>query len=173
AQIIAHGRLHNVEVFPTFSLIGHQENLLRLPKYAHLGRKVFQPSSSLDVKNPAVRRFLEKVIADVCQLFPSRLFHMCFDETQGLACDEFIDHANWCAQQLLQQGKALPLWVAMLNNQIGHEQIMRLHPAISPVNWQNEFGLPIHQQYLEQIGRLVWELGGYRTRCALVPNQRE
>lgn len=173
AQIIAHGRLHNVEVFPTFSLIGHQENLLRLPKYAHLGRKVFQPSSSLDVKNPAVRRFLEKVIADVCQLFPSRLFHMCFDETQGLACDEFIDHANWCAQQLLQHGKTPLIWVDMFNNHFGHEQIKRLHPAIIPVNWQYDFGQPKHQRELEQMGRPVWGLGGYRTWCAFVPNQRE
>ena len=171
-QIVEEGRRYNVEVFPTFSLIGHQENLLALPRYAHLGRKVFQPASSFDVRNPAVRPFLKEVIAEVCEMFPSKLFHMGFDETQGLGAEEFIEHANWCARELVARGKTPLMWVDMICNHFGYEQVKRLHPAIIPVNWQYDTKGEIpHQEGLEANGRPVWGLAAYATWCAFLPDQ--
>jgi hypothetical protein len=172
AAIVREGELHNVEVFPTFQLIGHQENLLAKEKYAHLGRKVFQPMSSLDPAKPEVRQFLEKAIDDVCALFPSKLFHMGFDETQGVDADLFLAHANWCAEQLVKRGKTPVMWVDMIYNHFGYDKVRDLHPAIQPCNW--EYGcraLPIkHQAQLEAQGRPVWALAGYSTWCCFLPD---
>ncbi|MBA3845879.1 MAG: family 20 glycosylhydrolase, partial [Planctomycetes bacterium] len=173
AAIVAEGALHRVEVFPTFQLIGHQEHLLAMPRYAHLGRRVFQPMSSLDPANPAVRAFLAPVIAEVAARFPSPLFHMGFDETQGVDDDAFIAHANWCAGQLVALGKTPLMWVDMLCNGFGHQALARLHPAIVPVNWQYEPGAGTvpHQRELEAQGRPVWGLAGYNTWGRFLPDQ--
>ncbi|HYE08463.1 MAG TPA: glycoside hydrolase family 20 zincin-like fold domain-containing protein [Planctomycetota bacterium] len=173
AAIVAEGALHRVEVFPTFQLIGHQEHLLAMPRYAHLGQRVFQPMSSLDPTKPEVRAFLAPIIAEVASRFPSPLFHMGFDETQGVDREAFIAHANWCAERLVALGKTPLMWVDMLCHGFGHEQMVRLHPAIVPVNWQYEPGAgPVaHQRELEAQGRPVWGLAGYNTWSRFLPDQ--
>jgi len=165
---------YNVMIMPTYSLVGHQENLLADPNYAHLGRRVFQPMSSLDVTKPEVREFLGNVIRDVCELFPAPYFHACFDETQGLGAEEFLNHANWCAAELRKYGKRMPMWVDMIFNHFGYDMIGRLDQDIIPVNWQYgclEGDVP-HQRELCAQGRPVWGLAGYSSTCAFVPEFR-
>ncbi len=171
AAIVREGELHNVEVFPTFQLIGHQENLLALPKYAHLGRAVFQSMSSLDPAKPEVREFLIRAIDDVCALFPSKLFGMGFDETQGVDRQTFVAHANWCAEQLAKRGKTPLMWADMIYNHFGCETLQLLHPSIVPINWTYEPSLPVpHQRELEAQGRPVWGYAGYNNWCAFMPD---
>jgi hypothetical protein len=172
--IVREGELHHVQVFPTFTLIGHQENLLAKEKYAHLGRKVFWQMSSLDPAKPEVRAFLEKVIEDVCALFPAKLFHMGFDETQGVDAPTFLMHANWCAEQLVKRGKTPVMWVDMIYNHFGYETVKQLHPAIIPCNWQYDAKPPVAQQAeLEAQGRRVWGLAGYNNWCCFMPDAAE
>ena len=154
---------HNVTIMPTYSLIGHQESLLSNPKYAHLGRRVFQAMSSLDARNPEVRAFLRNVIRDVCELFPGPYFHAGFDETQGIGAQEYLDHANWCARELKKHGKQMPMWVDMIYNHFGCDMIQQLEDNIIPVNWEydcTEGEVPHHKDLVAQ-GRPVWGLAGY------------
>lgn len=163
---------HNVIIMPTFSLTGHQENLLSDPKYAHLGREVFQPMSSFDPAKPVVREFLRGIIGDVCQLFPGPFFHGGFDETQGLGAQEFLAHANWCARELRKYGKQMPMWVDMIYNHFGYEMIGDLEGNIIPVNWEygcREGEIPHHRELCAQ-GRPVWGLAGYSSWCAFLPD---
>jgi len=161
---------HNVTIMPTYSLIGHQENLLADPDYAHLGREVFQAMSSLDVRKPEVREFLSDVIRDVCSMFTGPYFHAGFDETQGIGADEFLQHANWCARELKKYGKQMPMWVDMIYNHFGYDMIGELEDNIIPVNW--EYGatdrVP-HQHELAAQGRPVWGLAGYGNVGAFLP----
>ncbi len=162
---------HNITLMPTYSLIGHQENLLAQPGYAHLGRKVFQPMSSLDVTNPEVREFLEKAIGDVCKLFTGPYFHGCFDETQGVAAEEFLAHANWCARQLKRYGKKMPIWVDMIYNHFGCDMVQRLEDNIIPVVWR--YGDTEQIKHLEDIaaqGRPIWGLAGYNSWSRVYPH---
>ncbi|MFO8008205.1 MAG: glycoside hydrolase family 20 zincin-like fold domain-containing protein, partial [Candidatus Brocadiia bacterium] len=164
-------RRHKVLIMPTYSLIGHQENLLANPDYAHLGREVFQTMSSLDPDKPAVREFLTDVIRDVCELFPGPYFHAGFDETQGVTAEQFLRHANWCARQLRRYGKRMPMWVDMIYNHFGCEMIGELEDNIIPVNWA--YGctedVPHHRELVAQ-GRPVWGLAGYGNWCAFLPD---
>ncbi len=171
AEMHREARRHNVMIMPTYSLIGHQENLLANPNYAHLGREVFQTMSSLDVTKPQVREFLTDVIRDICELFPCPYFHGGFDETQGLGAEEFLKHANWCARELRKYGKKMPMWVDMIYNHFGYEMIGRLEENVIPVNWQYGCtdGVP-HQRELAAQGRPVWGLAGYSNWCAFLPD---
>lgn len=163
---------HRVTIMPTYSLIGHQENLLANEKYAPLGREVFQPMSSLDPTKPEVREFLTNVIRDVCELFPGPYFHAGFDETQGVGGQEFLDHANWCARQLKKHGKLMPMWVDMIYSHFGYDMIEQLEDNIIPVNWQYGAteGEVKHQRELAACGRPVWGLAGYGTGGTFLPN---
>ena len=170
--VVREGRLHNVAVLPTFSLIGHQENLLRLPRYAHLGRAVFQGPSSYDPENPAVREFLARVIGEVAALFPCEYFHMGFDETQGVSADAYFAHANWCAAELRKHGKRAVMWADMIYNHFGHASARRLDPSIILVNWQYDdvsAGVP-HWDELTSLGREVWGLAGYNNWACFLPD---
>ncbi len=161
---------HNVTIMPTYSLIGHQENLLANPKYAHLGREVFQAMSSLDVRKPEVREFLTDVIRDVCLMFPGPYFHGGFDETQGIGAEEFLDHANWCARELKKYGKQMPMWVDMIYNHFGYDMIGQLEDNIIPVNWNYGCTEEVpHQRELAAQGRPVWGLAGYGNCVTFLP----
>ena len=173
-ELVAEGERHNVEIMPTYSLIGHQENLLSLPRYAHLGRKVFQKLSTYDPAKPELRKFLKKVIADACALFPCEYFHMCFDETQGVQKDLFFEHANWCARELVRHGKTPVMWVDMVYNHWGCKAIKKLHPKIVPVDWDyGDTSKGVHHwEELSRQGRPVWGLAGYRNSPFLPDSER-
>ena len=172
SEIVYEGQQHNVDIIPSFQLIGHQENLLAQPEFNHLGRKVFQSMSSLDPNNPAVRDFLKVAIAEVCRLFPSKYFFMGFDETQGVDKETFIKHANWCAEEVVKHGKTPGMWVDMIYNHFGYETVKELHPAILIGNWNyRPLNNPVrHQLELIAQGRKVWGFGGYNNWCAFMPN---
>ena len=170
--ILAEARLYNVTVFPTFSLIGHQENLLANPRYRKYGRAVFQPPSSFDPSLPALRPFLRKVIRDVCELFPDApVFHAGFDETQGVPEADLIAHANWCAGELQRHGKRMLLWVDMFKNHFGLEALHKLSSNCVPVEW--EYGDPrgMVPRYCKA-GIAPVGLAGYNNWCCFLPDMR-
>jgi len=172
ASLCAEGRRHNVTVFPTYTLIGHQENLLARPKYRKYAREVFQPPSSFDPSKKILRPFLKKVIADVCELFPDApYFHAGFDETQGLEEQELIDHANWCAEQIAAHGKRMLMWVDMFKNHYGIEKIRQLDDSIIPVEWQYADPNEAADRYIEH-GIRPLGLAGYNSWCAFLPDFR-
>ncbi|MFP4579226.1 MAG: glycoside hydrolase family 20 zincin-like fold domain-containing protein [Candidatus Sumerlaeia bacterium] len=161
---------YNVTIFPTYSLIGHQENLLSNPKYRPLAREVFHSPSSLDPDKPAVREFLKAVIADVCELFPDApFFHAGFDETQGLEEAQLISHANWCAAEISRYGKKMLMWVDMFKNHFGIEKIHKLHEGIIPVEWNYGDPAKYADDYI-RAGLKPLGLAGYQNWCHFLPD---
>jgi hypothetical protein len=163
-------RLHNVIIYPTYSLIGHQENLLANPKYRKYAYEVFQPPSSYDVSKAILRPYLQKVIRDVCELFPDApIFNGCFDEVIGPSQKEFIEHANWCAAEVAKYGKRLMLWVDMFKNHYGLEKIHSMDKRIMPGEW--EYGAPLeHEKVYREAGIVPWGLAGYSNWCCFFPD---
>jgi hypothetical protein len=175
SEIVYEGKLHNVDIIPSFQLIGHSENMLAQPEFSQLGRKVFQPMSSLDPNNPAVRDFLKIAIAEVCQMFPSKYFFMGFDETQGVDKETFLKHANWCAEEIIKHGKIPGMWVDMIYKHFGYETAKDLHPAILVGNWNyHPKSNPVpHQRELIAQGRKVWGFAGYNNWCLFMPDFKD
>lgn len=180
AAMLREAARHNVMILPTFSLAGHQENLLANPCYAHLGRRVFQPMSTFDLGRPIVRDFLRTVIADVCALFPAPYFHAAFDEMIGVEGDEFLEHANWCARELSRHGKTMVIWADMFYNHFGVERMAGLDPSIVPVHWcydgnpgeRTTHGRTVRHADLCAQGRPVWGLAGYANWGRFLPDVR-
>lgn len=167
-----------IELFPTFTLMGHHENLLSLPRYRPLAADVPQWPSTLDPAKPEVREFLTAVIDDLAALFPSQWFHMGFDETHGVGRDGFLMHANWCAEQLVARGKTPVMWIDKLYGRFGMEMLDELHPAIIPVVWC--YGADriaeTHADYFTASHEKrpgSWVLGGYNTWCRFLPDIAE
>ncbi|RMD78170.1 MAG: hypothetical protein D6820_10410 [Lentisphaerae bacterium] len=164
--IIAEGERRQIEVFPTVSLLGHQESMLKLPCYRSLGARVWQPPSSFNPTLPAVRQHVLKILDTLCPLFPSGYFHMCFDETLGVDTESFVEHANWCAEQLVKRGKTPLFWADMLYNHFGIELLDRMHPELIPVVWDySPRGGRAREALPEIVKRrsTAWVLGGYGT----------
>ncbi len=126
---------HHIRIMPTFCLLGHCENLLRLPAYRHLAREVPHLASSFDVRNPALRPFLREVIRDACALFPDPWFHAGCDEVRGLTAEEYCDHLAWLAEELRGHGKRLVVYYDMFLNHYGHAAAERLAEDVLFVNW--------------------------------------
>jgi len=171
-EILAEAEKYNVTVFPTYSLIGHQENLLKNPRYRKYAREVFQPPSSYDPRKQILKPYLRKVIRDVCALFPeSPFFHACFDETQGVDEKDLIAHANWCAGEIARYGKKMLMWVDMFKNHYGLTKLKHLRSNIVPVEWS--YGEPekIEASY-RQAGVIPTGLAGYNNWCTFLPDFR-
>ncbi len=163
---------YNVIVFPTYSLIGHQENLLENKKYRKYAMEVYYRVSSYDPRKKILRPYLKKVIKDVCKLFPdSPYFHACFDETQGLSTELIIEHANWCAKQIQKHGKQMLMWIDMFKNHGGIPDMKKLDPSIILVEWKYENQGKEIDDYIKHKYK-VSGLAGYNNWCKFVPDFR-
>ncbi len=164
---------NNVTIFPTFSLIGHQENLLRDPDMMRrFGREVFQAPSSFDPNKTELRPFLSQVIREVCEIFAdSPFFHAGFDETQGVTKEEFISHANWCAEEIRKHGKRMLMWTDMLRNHFGIDCIHELSDNIVPVEWNYNDPTSCESGYSD-LNVSPMGLAGYLNWCRFLPDSR-
>ncbi len=89
-QIVAYAKKHFVEVVPIFQTLGHYENILsdeEFLKYAE-----FPGAASLNVSNDSTYIFLENMLKEVFDLFPSKYFHMGADESYdvGLGASKYL-----------------------------------------------------------------------------------
>ncbi|MGB9663498.1 MAG: family 20 glycosylhydrolase [Ignavibacteria bacterium] len=78
-ELVNYGEKYFVEIIPIFQTLGHWENLLIQPKYYDLAD--FPGAASLDVTNEKTYEFIEKCVAELSKLFPSKYFHAGLDES--------------------------------------------------------------------------------------------
>lgn len=173
-ELLRESEAAGVEIFPTITLIGHHENLLRDPRYAGLATDTVQMPSTLDPRKPEVRKLVRSIIEEVCELFPSEYFHMGFDETQGVDREAFFEHANWCAEELSARGRRPLMWIDRIYGKFGMETLDELHPAIIPVIWayRSSQVTKTHARYFAQAAgkRESWALTGYNNWKHFIPD---
>ena len=78
-ELIAYAEKHFVEVIPIFQTLGHYENILAMEEYLKYAE--FPGAASLNVSNEETYVFLEAMLKEVFELFPSEYFHMGADES--------------------------------------------------------------------------------------------
>jgi hypothetical protein len=78
-ELVSYGQKYFVEIIPIFQTLGHWENLLIQPKYYDLAD--FPGAASLDVTNEKTYEFIEKCVAELSRIFPSKYFHAGLDES--------------------------------------------------------------------------------------------
>ncbi|MBI5725080.1 MAG: hypothetical protein HZA50_14055 [Planctomycetes bacterium] len=165
----AEARRHNIIIVPSYSLIGHQENLLAHPKFRKYAREVFQLPSAYDVCKPILRPYLRKIIRDVCELFPdSPYFDAGFDEVIGLTEREFMAHVMWCAKEVARYGKRMTMAADMFKDHYGLKKIRRLAHGVIAFEWcyadPREMEAAYRREKMAPMG-----LSGYNNWCAFLP----
>ncbi|NOG98150.1 MAG: family 20 glycosylhydrolase [Ignavibacteriae bacterium] len=78
-ELIAYAEKHFVEVIPIFQTLGHYENILAMEEFLKYAE--FPGSASLNVSNEETYVFIESMLKEVFELFPSEYFHMGADES--------------------------------------------------------------------------------------------
>ncbi len=78
-EIIAYADDYHVEVIPIFQTLGHYENILAKKEFLEYAE--FPGAASLCVSCDETYEFLEKMLDEVFEMFPSKYFHMGADES--------------------------------------------------------------------------------------------
>ncbi len=71
-----------IEVIPVFQTLGHYENILSQPEFIQYAD--FPGGASLDITNEETYVFLESLMSEVFELFPSKYFHIGADESYDI-----------------------------------------------------------------------------------------
>jgi hypothetical protein len=79
-RIVAYGRERHIDVVPCVELYGHLHDLFRVERYADLA--ILPHGSEFDPRNPQVATLMKSWVEQLTALFPSRFFHIGFDETR-------------------------------------------------------------------------------------------
>lgn len=78
-EILAFAKQNFVEVIPIFQTLGHYENILSQEEFLKYAE--FPGAASLNVSSEETYKFLEDLLKELFELFPSKYFHMGADES--------------------------------------------------------------------------------------------
>jgi hypothetical protein len=78
-ELISFAAKYYVEIIPAFQTLGHYENILSQEEFVKYAP--FQGAASLDVSNDSIYVFLENMLKEVFEMFPSEYFNMGADES--------------------------------------------------------------------------------------------
>ena len=94
-EIVDFAKQNFVEVIPIFQTLGHYENILSQEEFLKYAE--FPGAASLNVSNDSTYVFLEDLLKEVFELFPSEYFHMGADESYDVGLGEskkLVDETN-------------------------------------------------------------------------------
>jgi len=123
-EVVDHAAKFGVECVPVVSILGHAELFMRDKEMRVLAedrRSGFPTTFCLT--NPETRAFLEKYIAEVAAIFPSKNFHFGFDEAWRVGTCErckvirkekgfgplFTEHVKFAHELAVKNGKRM--WI--------------------------------------------------------------
>jgi hexosaminidase len=81
-EIVEYADERFIEVIPVFQTLGHYENILSQPEFIKYAD--FPGGASLDITNEETYVFLESLMSEVFELFPSKYFHIGADESYDI-----------------------------------------------------------------------------------------
>ncbi len=86
AKIHKYAEANFIEVVPIYQTLGHYENILLIEDFLQYAE--FPGAASLNVSNPDTYVFLENMLKEVFEMFPSEYFHMGADESWDVGLGE-------------------------------------------------------------------------------------
>jgi hexosaminidase len=78
-ELVAYAKNYFVEIIPVFQTLGHYENILSQEEFIKYAE--FKGAASLNVSSDSTYVFLENMLKEVFELFPSEYFNMGADES--------------------------------------------------------------------------------------------
>ncbi len=144
-KIVEYAKKYFVEVIPVFQTLGHYENILTTEEFLEYAE--FPGAASLDVSNEETYSFLDKLIKEVAEVFPSEYFHIGADESWdvGLGNSKKLvdslgiarvhaDHYKKVYNICKKYGKKVMMYGDII---LQHPEILQMLPKdIIVVNWR-------------------------------------
>lgn len=125
---------YGIDLIGSFQSFGHFERILAHASYRELG----DTETMISTTDPHARRFLEEVIGELCDAFPSRYFNINCDETWDIGNGRsrerveavgkerfYADHISFLHDLLRRHGKTTMMWADMA---LKYPQILDLLP---------------------------------------------
>ncbi len=156
-ELVKYAENYFVEIIPIFQTLGHWENLLIQSNYYELAE--FPGAASLDVTNDKTYDFLDKCIAELSVLFPSKYFHAGLDESWdvgfgrskkltekiGLAAVH-ANHYKKVNELVKKYGKHMMMYGDIIHN---HPEIFEMLPKdIIVVDWR--YGVNDYEPFVKK-----------------------
>lgn len=114
---------YGIDLIGNFQSFGHFEQILAHEHYRELG----DTETMISTTDPQARRFLEEVIGELCEAFPSRYFNVNCDETWDIGNGRsrerveavgkerfYADHIRFLHDILHRHGKTMMMWADMV-----------------------------------------------------------
>jgi hexosaminidase len=158
-EIVAYGKLRQMDVVPFVAFYGHLHDLLKREKYASMG--IGRYGEELDPRNPKVQAVLSDWIAQYAKLFTSPFVHVGFDETwetnriahevdSNVHSEQlWLQHLDFVQKEWKKYGKQVLAWTDMNNY---YPDIMSRFPKEAiPVIWEYSPDTNAINHYLEPV----------------------
>jgi len=186
-EIVEFASLHFVEVIPVFQTLGHYENILASKEFLQYAE--FPGAASLCIANDSIYTFLEDLLKEVFEVFPSKYFNMGADESYdvGLGRSKHlveetnlaVVHANHYKKVYdicKKYGKKVWIYGDII---LQHPEILSLIPKdITVVDWhyRADFNYPSTRKFREHgfeyyVSPSVWNfVTTFPTNINALPN---
>ncbi|HEX2869017.1 MAG TPA: glycoside hydrolase family 20 zincin-like fold domain-containing protein [Ignavibacteriales bacterium] len=101
-ELVAYAKNYFIDIIPAFQTLGHYENILSQPEFLKYAE--FPGAASLNVSSDSTYIFLNNLLKEVTELFPSEYFNMGADESYdvGLGKSRSLVEKSSMAQVHLQ-----------------------------------------------------------------------
>ncbi len=143
-ELIDYARQRHIDVIPNVELYGHLHDVFRMERYKDLSPIPY--GGEFRPEDPRVGPLLADWIAQLAALFPSRFFHVGFDETWLLEReagrlgrrpeDLYLEQLKNVAGLVQKNGKVPMAWADMMEKYPG--MIPRLPPGLIAIPWHYE-----------------------------------
>lgn len=130
-EIVSYAKNYYIDVIPAFQTLGHYENILSQPEFLKYAE--FPGAASLCVSYDSTYSFLETLLKEVCELFPSEYFNMGADESYdvGLGKSKFMVDRSSLAMVHLDHYKKVYSILKKFNKKVMmYGDIILSHPEI-------------------------------------------
>lgn len=178
-EIARYAASYGIELIGSFQSFGHFEQILAHDRYRDLG----DTESMISTTDPRARRFLEEVIGELCEAFPSDRFNVNCDETWDLGAGGsrerveavgkerfYAEHILFLREVLRKHGKQLMMWSDMV---LKHPGILALLPPdVILLTW-NYDARESYAAWLEPLrGRRFLVCPGVHSSGRMMPDMR-
>lgn len=119
AELAEYAKKYHVTLIGNFQSFGHFRNILKHPKFEHLGESDWVLSPAYEESY----QLLSDILREVASAYPSRFFNVNCDETWGLGTGAsqpmveakgvagvYASHLSWLHDELAKYGKRMMMW---------------------------------------------------------------
>jgi hexosaminidase len=117
-RVVAYARERHIDIVPCMELYGHLHDLFRVERFS--GLSIVPYGSEFNPRNPKTAELLGKWVEQLTDLFPSRFFHIGFDETTEApvvaAADKsamYLEHLRLVSGLVRARGRTVLMWSDM------------------------------------------------------------